>query len=58
MSKFFAVFLPIFAVIITTLVILPMQKRTLGVNKKTMILLLGVGILVFLWVAGVFGRLF
>jgi hypothetical protein len=55
MSKFFAVFLPIFA--ITMLLVLFIQKGRLKVNMKTAILLIAAGLLVFLWTVGLLGRL-
>ncbi len=52
MSKFFAVYLPILAVLMTTLVIVLLTHEQLQVSRKTMLVFLGAGVLVFLLVYG------
>lgn len=55
MSKLFAIIIPIFSILITTLVIvLSKDNGSTRINKKRNLVLLGMGLLVFLLIAGVF----
>lgn len=55
MSKLFAIIIPIFSILITTLVIvLSKDNGSTRINKKRNLVLLGMGLLVFLIIAGVF----
>lgn len=55
MSKVFAIIIPIFSILITTLVIvLSKDNGSTRINKKRNLVLLGMGLLVFLIIAGVF----